>query len=275
MSRFIRGSRYQIARVFRRNQPLVSARSVNGLRFACLPSDAVGRWIYRCGLYEAHILTCLKKNLRFDVDDLAIDIGANIGWYSCIFGSILRDRGQVIAIEPEPRNLQLLQKNIQLNNLANIEAIQCAASDQPGTLSLHLYKSSNRGRHSVLPIYAGPTIKIPAARLDDLLEQRGLGSRTVAILKIDIEGYEAIALRGATRALSRCRLALVEWSPNYMLNGGIEPAELADLLLISGFSLAIIHGDGTLVPIDREQLLAEHRQVDLLCRRESRTPSST
>jgi FkbM family methyltransferase len=238
-----------------------------GLRFACLPSDAVGRWIYRRGIYEANVLDCIRRNIHVQDGDLAIDIGANIGWYACLFGTMLAGRGRVIALEPEPRNHELLERNIRINNLTNIESIRCAASESPGSLSLHLYKSSNRGRHSVLPLHDGCTVTIPSARVDDLLAQRGLEDASIAILKIDVEGYEAIALRGAKRTLKRCRLALVEWSPDYMRRGGVAPAELADLLLESGFSLHIIDGTGMTVDITREQLLAHGGQTDLLCRR--------
>ena len=268
LARFFRGTKYQFARLFLRTRPLVSAQTVFGLRFACLPSDAVGRWIYRRGLYEADILDCIRRHLRIEDGDVAIDIGANIGWYSCIFGAMLAGRGRVIAMEPEPQNYDLLKRNITLNHLSNIEPIQCAASDSSGTLTLHLYKSSNRGRHSVLPIHGGQTVAIPSIRIDDVLAQRGLSEAAIAILKIDVEGYEAIALRGAQRALKRCRLALVEWSPDYMRRGNVAPTELVDLLLGSGFSLHVIDSAGAIIDITRDQLLALDSQRDLLCRRD-------
>jgi FkbM family methyltransferase len=267
LGRLARGTKYLMARLLLPGRPLTSAPTVLGLRFACLPSDAVGRCIYRRGIYEPNLLDCIWNNVHIRDGDLAIDIGANIGWYTCIFGTMLAGRGRVIALEPEPRNHELLQRNIRMNRLTNIEPIQCAASESPGSLSLHLYKSSNRGRHSVLPIHDGRTVTIPSARVDDLLAQRGLGDASIAILKIDVEGYEVIALRGAQRALRRCRLALIEWSPDYMRRGGLAPVELVDMLLESGFSLHVIDGTGMTVGITREQLLAHGGQTDLLCRR--------
>jgi len=268
-ARTFRGTKYQFARLFLGNRALISAPTVLGLRFASLPSDAVGRWIYRRGVYEANILDCIQRNLCIQDGDLAIDIGANIGWYTCIFGALLAGRGRVIALEPEPQNHALLERNIRLNRLTNVEALQCAASDSTGSLALHLYKSSNRGRHSILPIHSGGTVAIAAMRLDDLLTQRGLAETPIAILKIDVEGYEAIALRGAKSALKRCRVALVEWSPDYMQRGGVAPVELVDSLIESGLSIHIVDGTGSIVEVTRRQLLDHQGQVDLLCRRDT------
>ena len=104
-------------------------------------------------------------------------------------------------------------------------------------------------------------------RVDDLLAERGLDGAPVAFLKIDVEGYEAPALRGATRALARCRMALVEWSPEYMRRGGIEPAALADILFGAGFEVQLIGAGGSATRVTRDELLATAEQRDLLCLR--------
>lgn len=265
--RLLRGTTYQFARMFLPSRPLTAAPSVLGLRFSCLPGDDVGRSIYRRGTYEPAMLRVLEQHLRVEQGDIAVDIGANIGWYSCILGKLLEGRGRVVALEPEPANNGLLRANVALNRLSNVEPIQCAASDAPGSLTLNIYKSSNRGRHSVLPIHEGRGVEIPAVRVDDLLAERGLEGAPVAFLKIDVEGYEAPALRGATKALARCRMALVEWSPEYMRRGGIEPAALADILFGAGFEVQLIGAGGSAMRVTRDELLATAEQRDLLCLR--------
>ena len=265
--RLLRGTRYQFARMFMPSRPITAAPSVLGLRFSCLPGDDVGRSIYRRGTYEPAMLSVLERHLRVEAGDVAIDIGANIGWYSCILGKLLEGKGRVVALEPEPANNGLLRTNIAMNGLANVEAVQCAASDSTGTLVLNIYKSSNRGRHSVLPIHEGRGVEIPARRIDDLLDERGLGAAPVALVKIDVEGYEASALNGAPRALARCRMALVEWSPEYMRRGGIEPSALAEILFGAGFDVHLIGAGGNVSRVSRDGLLATAEQRDLLCLR--------
>jgi FkbM family methyltransferase len=257
--------KFIVARIALRARPIWSPPAVFGLRFRCLLNDAVGRTIYRHGIYEPHILACIQKNIRIERGDLAIDIGANIGWYSCIFSKMLEGRGLVIALEPEPNNFTLLRQNVNFNRLDNVVTLERAISDKKSTVLLHLYKASNRGRHSVLQIHDGPAKAVISSRLDDLLEDFGLQRSAIAILKIDVEGYEAIALRGASRVLERSRLVIVEWSPDYMQRGGVAATELADILLKSGFEIFVIDSAGAAVAIDRDQLLATKNQIDLVC----------
>src|SRR5690606_35789053 len=66
----------------------------------------------------------LEKTLRSGMR--ALDLGANIGYYTVMMSKLVGERGRVYAVEPHPENFALLEQNIRLNRLTNVEAEQVA-----------------------------------------------------------------------------------------------------------------------------------------------------
>ena len=87
------------------------------------------------------------------------------------------------------------------------------------------------------------------------------------LVKIDIEGYELPALRGALRTLEHCPLLIIEFSPHFMRKGGLEPQALLDLLAGQGYR-AQRFVDGQLTDISYDELATLERQLDLVCTRD-------
>jgi FkbM family methyltransferase len=174
--------------------------------------------------------------------------------------------GSVLAFEPDPLNYQMLQANLRLNAAARCEALRLALSDRAGTQTLYQYRQTNRGRHSMLPINAGGRIDVPTARLDDVLAERGWTSRRLRFMKIDIEGYELVCLRGATQTLARCEQLMLEFSPHTMRDAGLNPAELIDLLQTAGFVPHRLRGRA-IEPTDWSTLAALDTQAELFLSR--------
>jgi hypothetical protein len=119
----------------------------------------------------------------------------------------------------------------------------------------------------MLPINDGAQIQIEAVTLDDFWQQQGLAERRPGFIKMDVEGYELFALRGAHTVLQRCDSLLIEYSPAYMRKAGVEPAELYDLLAGTGLRAHEIDSAGDLIPTDRAPVLAAERQRNLFWRR--------
>jgi FkbM family methyltransferase len=262
--RLIRGTLYRLWGTLLPGRSITSPASVLGLRFGCHSRDAVGRDIFKRGVYEPSVLRALGDHLEIRQGDVAVDVGANVGWYSCILGALLRGKGRVVSLEPEPANFSLLLRNIAMNGLENIQPERLAASDVRGQLTLNMFDSSNRGRHSLLRIHEGRTISVPSAPLDEFLRERGHEQAPVALMKLDVEGYEPIVLRGAQRTLKQTRLVLAEWSPQFSRKGGIDPSEMLDILDQAGLSAGVIGPDGSVGPADRNELLECHEQRNLL-----------
>ncbi len=141
---------------------------------------------------------------RFIGDELAstdvfVDVGANIGYYTCMARA---KSVHTIAIEPLDSNLRVLYKNVSANGWRDgVEVFPVALSDVPGLLELY---GTNTGA-SLIPGWAGRARSkgriVPVSTLDTLLASRFEGQRL--LIKVDVEGVEHQVLRGAARTLAR------------------------------------------------------------------------
>ncbi len=123
--------------------------------------------------------------------DTVIDAGANIGMFTVIASFLAGDGGHVIAIEPDPQNLKILKKNIELNNLKNVEIVNKALYALPGK-RLKLVQAGVMSK--IISDEAEKnltTIEVETTTFDDIIVERGLKP---TILKMDIEGAEKYAL---------------------------------------------------------------------------------
>jgi FkbM family methyltransferase len=87
---------------------------------------------------------------------------------------------------------------------------------------LHLYDDKNRGRHSLLPISDGEQINVKTTCLDTYLKSQDIDSSAVTFIKIDIEGFEQVALKGASQTLSQRPMILSEFVTDYVKKGGLS-----------------------------------------------------
>lgn len=235
-----------------------------GLEVLAYARDMLGRHLYRRGVYEQELTRFVLQDLRLRDGAVALDIGANLGWYSLLLGRRF-PRARIHAFEPEPRNLELLRENVRRNGLGNVTVHAAAVADRAGTMALYPYPEKNMGRHSLLPIHAATPIPVAAVRLDDWLADAGIGPAEVDFVKIDVEGYEEPALRGAARLLAAGPPILAEFAPKYIRRGGLEPRAYLDLLRGAGYAPFRFAG-GALLPCPPETFRGEQR-LDLLWRR--------
>lgn len=156
-----------------------------------IPRDSVSIFIeiFRDGAYE--------QFSRLEVGNIVIDVGAHAGMFTVKAAKLVGDKGLVVAIEPEPRNLALLQRNIESHRLNNVKVISKAICDKATTLRLYL--QSHSGAHS---LYHSPgnCIEVEADSLDNIVSDLGLDH--VDFVKIDAEGAGLEVLRGAEKVLA-------------------------------------------------------------------------
>lgn len=236
------------------------------------PADVVGRHLYKYREYEPGVAATLEEHVRPAEGDLCLDIGANIGWYSLLVSRLSGNAATVLAFEPDPDNYRLLEHNLRHNDVPLVRAFRLAVGETPGTLQLHRYGRGNTGRHSLLPLHEGETVDVEVVGLDRFLDTEGLGSTPIKLLKMDIEGYELPALRGAPRVLERTQWVLIEHSPAYMRQAGMVPGDLVQLLVDSGFA-PFEPEAGPLVGIAADVLRNDPDQRNVLWRRTRAQPS--
>jgi FkbM family methyltransferase len=168
--------------------------------------------------------------------DLFVDVGANIGSYT-IWAADLG--AEVIALEPAEDTFGLLRENVALNGYP-VRAIQAAAGAVCGTVRF------TSGQDTVNRMDPGGVAETTMVTIDSVVEDR-----TVAGMKVDVEGFEIEVLRGCERALSEHRIGLIQLEWNMMSLGavGTDRRPVADQLARHGYALYRPDSDGVLVPI--------------------------
>ncbi len=122
----------------------------------------------------------------------AADIGANLGLHSILMGKC---GWQVKAYEPDPVHAALLQRNLRLNRSTNVELIDAAVSDKPGTLEFVRVLGNTTSSHlaGAKSNAYGQLEKFPVK-----VESIATIMPTVDFVKMDAEGQEKIIISGTT-----------------------------------------------------------------------------
>ncbi|HVK47201.1 MAG TPA: FkbM family methyltransferase [Pseudobacter sp.] len=270
MSRFrLWGNRLKhlFYRVFTNKQFLTAYCDKYDLKFRFFIKDGVGKDIYyKFGVYsEDHITNYLLNTIGINNDDFIIDIGANIGWHSLTLSS--QAKPTIFSFEPDPFNYNLLSQNRELNNKTNVRLFNVALSNENGTHTLYLYKDHNLGRHSLIQQQKSvKSTEVKTVRLDSLLEQEGMSTRRIKLIKIDVEGYEYMAMLGAKESLKRTDYLLTEFTPDMMRKINQDPADYISLLKDAGFTIRQIEEDGLHTP-DFDTIIRNNQQVNFFCSR--------
>jgi FkbM family methyltransferase len=189
-----------------------------------------------------------------------IDVGANIGFFSMRFARWVGPTGRVIAIEPERQNIRSLRDRVARAHLsAVVDCVHAAAADQSGSLKLAV-TPGHPGNHHLSD--DGETVQ--AVTLDALIADE---SRPVSLIKIDVQGAEAMVIAGAQRLLERHRPAIyVEIDAPSLQRLGSSPQELIDTIVARGYQPHRLTRDGVGSPEAVSDLRARtaHEYIDVL-----------
>ena len=178
--------------------------------------------------------------------DLVFDVGSHHGFYTL---AMARRAGRVIAIEPNPYNVAMLEKNIVLNHIENVIVRPTAVGDS--SRKIQLLCESDWGGVQSSDTGAFPTVDVDMLRLDDLAEDYGFPQ----FLKIDVEGFEAGVLQGASRILQRRPKIAIEVHVEWLARYGSSVAEVIELLNLNRYHVSVLAHGGTQVrPWDSSDL---------------------
>ncbi|MGW4803302.1 FkbM family methyltransferase [Kitasatospora sp. NPDC004272] len=175
-----------------------------------------------------------------------VDVGANLGVYACLATRAMPADGLLVCYEPAPENLARLAANLRRNPgrpgpAVRVEPYAVGPCEGRATLQLaediglHRVAAGGPGGRPSGAADGGPgglSVRQVAldARLPALFAEHG-GPRPVDVLKIDVEGYDVHALRGARRLLARDRPVLfAEFCPPQLARCGARAEEFTELL---------------------------------------------
>jgi FkbM family methyltransferase len=253
-------ARYLLALLNPFRKKIFVGKAVYGLDFFVYKHDVIGREIFKRRIYESELTDWVLN--RFPAGDYNfIDIGANLGYFTCLFGE-LAGKGRVISIEPEPDNLLLLNENIKKNRLTNVTVIPVAIGDKPGVARLNKYSKRNLGRHSLLEVKSNFSVEVKLSTLDQLVGEISPEISNFSLIKIDVEGYEPFAIKGAEKTLLKTDILVLEYNPNKKLFAENETRDLF-LFLSKNFRKIYKIGDG-LKEIDIDDCILAEQQLNLI-----------
>jgi FkbM family methyltransferase len=177
---------------------------------------------------------------------VVVDAGANIGIYSQFLSRCVGRTGVVHSFEPSPENFERLR--FATRNLANVRLSRAAVGESSGRSKLYVSDQLNVDHRTYMAEGdSRDAVPIDIVALDDYFEP---GQR-VDLIKMDIQGYEFHALRGATRVLEEnpdINLLLEFW-PSGLEQAGVRWEELVQMLQGFNMELALVRTRG-LIPFD-------------------------
>lgn len=188
-----------------------------------------GCWL---GTYELDKQRALERFVRPGMT--VYDIGAQAGFYTLFFSRLVGEGGKVYAFEPCPYEARFLLDHVRMNRLANVRVIQAAVAERSGLAAM----STDRGMCQNQICDGGDgTLMVPSLSVD------ASGLPAPDLIKMDVEGAESAALKGARRTLCEARPAVF-----VALHGPEQREACAKILTTSGYRIYNLKGqpiDGT------------------------------
>ncbi|MGW0607824.1 FkbM family methyltransferase [Streptomyces sp. NPDC002640] len=226
------------------NHPLTTVtRLRSGDRVTVSTSDLIQRYQYLFGEWEPHLSAFLRSRLR--PGDTFIDVGAHRGAFSLLASHAVGPTGRVVAIEPAPDFHHDLTTAVAANRHTNIRTVQAAVSDTEGEVTLYLADPENLGHTTqVRPRRIHSQFRARTAPLPSIVTAAELA--TARIIKIDVEGAEAAAVRSLLPAATELRQDVeiaIEIAPRLLTKQGENTNAVIASLHTLGFHPYLLTND--------------------------------
>lgn len=194
-------------------QPNATAELIKLDRFSIYvaPDDQLIAPGIRTANYEPEVTECFRRHVKRG--QAVIDIGANCGWFSLLAYSL--GASEVYAFEPLQRNVRMLMASRAVNSYELLHVIPAAAWDQAGSVSIGASWTNgivnDPDSRNMTPEALLSADYAACVRVDDTIPE----DLPVCLIKIDVEGNEFTALKGATGLIERQHPAIVsEFQPS-------------------------------------------------------------
>ncbi len=184
---------------------------MNGLRLRIYPGNEVFRSIFVRGIYDPNLVVVI--NALLPTDGVFVDIGANMGYCSLLMSEKVGEDGKVFAIEPSERDFLRLVDNVSLNELSNVSVYRLAISDKSGNVKISIAPEERSSLNTLGTAFSNKGIEelrtedVISTTLDKFVKQEEINK--IDVIKMDIEGSEFKALKGARESIEKYRPALI------------------------------------------------------------------
>lgn len=187
----------------------------SGVNTLPIPAKQGGKFLFlhpyfmNHGQCEPDLQSYLKSTLQSG--DTFIDVGANFGFHTLLASKLVGKKGKVIAFEPSPSNLEILQYHSRVNFANNVSIISKAVGDVANTLVPFVLVDGGKHASNSLTIaddvpYISADQKqiteVPLTTIDKTCSEQNL---VPDVIKIDVEGAELLVLKGAKNTIEKCK----------------------------------------------------------------------
>lgn len=184
-----------------------------------------------------------------------LDLGANQGYYTLLASRSVGNSGRVFSFEPSPRERKALALHKRLNRCKNVTIVGLAVGAEEREIDLYVVRGHETGCNSLRPPIAmseSEPVRVKMVRLDDWL-QREQVSR-VDFIKLDVEGGELDALKGAQALLQRRPrpVVMIEVQDLRTQPWGYRAKEIIEHLNHKDFQWFRVSADGAVAALDQQ-----------------------
>jgi FkbM family methyltransferase len=224
-----------IAYLFKdRNVPMGElVRTKDGILVKTRP-DYMFKHVYVFREYEPVNTAIFRRIVK--PNDLCLDVGANFGYYSCLFAHW---GAQVYSFEPVPATFALNQETVQLNHLeASVRSLNCALGETPGSFRIFEFKELSHGHSSSCDLGRPDAVAhdCQVITLDGFCAEHGIDK--IAFIKIDVEGFEYEVLKGGRVMLGKPDAPTLHFEVNgeCMRHRKMDPNQIIGFLRDCGYT---------------------------------------
>jgi FkbM family methyltransferase len=217
------------------------------LRLWCTPEDvrhvAIANLNFRN--YESEEMHAVFRLAK--ACDIIFDIGANVGLYSIALSQRF-PHAKIIAFEPLAPTFKELERNLALNGITNVEALNLGLSDRASEIPFYFDRTVTAASSAAPlgPEFAEPqTLTCAVETLDSFVERTGIRPE---FIKCDVEGGELAVFRGAKNTLEHLKpMVFTEMLRKWAARFGYHPNEIVALFHELGYECFVL-SEGLLCP---------------------------
>lgn len=206
---------------------------ISGLKIRIYPKNEVFRALYVTGIYDPNVAVAINSLLP--QKGVFIDVGANMGYLSMIASRTVGELGRVYALEPSKRDFLRLVDNINLNGLKNVYSYQLAILDADKKLEMNIAGEERSALNTFGKEFGYRGIEklgtemVQAVTIDGFVDTENI--EKVDLIKLDIEGTELLALKGARDTIEKFRPAIIlGLNKEAYIANGLDVEDIKNLL---------------------------------------------
>lgn len=181
-----------------------------------------------------------------------LDIGCNVGWFSCLAASLPGRPPRLLAVDANPAMVEACRRNLAINGFSGDVEV-CALGPERGTITLHVpdrrHSRASVGRANAAGFGATKEISVDMLPLSEILARFPAGR--CDLIKMDIEGFELAALRVIPREIAlNIGMIVMEYTRENLEGCGFAGMTLDVLPWLDAFDVGEIDEDGDFSPVE-------------------------